>query len=228
MIYNRTSVDEPTGQFELYTQAKLNLTGTEFVNLEVVRKLRMTRVRETENGDVPGVKNNFIWRQSKKAMKSGFLIVLLGLDKSQLQPINSELTKLTKCYDEELCTQNGRCLLKYSPGLGDTCQPYYHQWSQKFRCCGDSVSDVNPLCAFNQTVQVVTLPSLYSTISERYYHYRRPGLGQPIKDNKSGVFIFNIKHDQVKSFDYTTKSNFRAELESTLLRHGCVIFFVVP
>ena len=78
----------------------LNLTASEFSKMEVIRRPRIERIRQVENGDVPGAKNNYIWRQVKSSLKSGFLLVLLGLEQKKIEIINDQLKSLTKCFNK--------------------------------------------------------------------------------------------------------------------------------
>lgn len=233
--YNRTSLTYPIGHVEIYSpfHQGLNLTKTELAQLDVRRQPRVQRIRHIANGDVAGAKNNYIWRQSKKAIKSGYVIVLLGLDDDQLTEINAELSTLTHCHNDELClADHGRCLIKDRPDSID-CHPHYDQpWHQSYACCGVGVVDSNPLCAFNQTVQTVSLPATYRIVAERYGHSVKPTLGAVVKQQAdSGVFIIDMRHDRVASFDYETRGHFRRQVEASLLRNQfdeSVSFELIP
>ena len=78
----------------------VNLTASEFSKLDIIRRPRIERIRQIENGDIPGAKNNFIWRQVKTSLNSGFLLVLLGLDQTKVEIINHQLKSLTKCHNK--------------------------------------------------------------------------------------------------------------------------------
>jgi len=219
--YNQTSLTHPIGHVDLFSpfHRGLNLTKTELARLEIRARPRIQRIRHIANGDIAGAKNNYIWRQAKKAMTSGYVIVLLGLANDQLTEINGELSTLTHCHNAELCLANhGRCLIKDRPDQVD-CYPHNNQWHRAYACCGADVVDSNPLCAFNQTVQTVSLPSAYSIIAERYGHVSTPKVGAPVKGSDSGVFIFDMRHDRVATFDYETPGHFRLQLEASLLRN---------
>ena len=78
----------------------LNLTASEFSKMEIIRRPRIEHIRQVENGDIPGAKNNYIWRQVKSSFKSGFLLVLLGLEQTKIEIINDQLKSLTKCFNK--------------------------------------------------------------------------------------------------------------------------------
>ena len=75
------------------------------------------------------------------------------------------------------------------------------------------------------------MPGAYRIIVERYGHISKPVLGAPIKQPDSGVFIFDMRHDRVASFDYETPDHFRRQLETSLLRNQfdeSVSFDLIP
>ena len=98
---------------------KLNISSI-FGESSVINHVRHNSFHIVNNGHISGTKNNYLWQNVKRVFKNGYLIVLLGLDEDKLSSLNSKLSQLTKCLDEEICKSNQRCLKKSN--ISDECR----------------------------------------------------------------------------------------------------------
>ena len=129
MLFNRTITTEPYTNVELYGQTlKLNISNI-FGKSSIVNHDRKGAFHLVNNGHISGSKNNYLWQSIKNVFNQGYLIVLLGLGEEQLSRINSRLSILTKCRDEEICKSNQRCLNKQHKSITDGCRSTVRQFN---------------------------------------------------------------------------------------------------
>ena len=242
LLFNQTTDSHPFTEIDIFSGSKESVNISNHGSFGTVQIFNRSNERIENfpvitNGDNFGSKNNFVWRTIKSVFHSGYLILMLGLDASKLTYINNQITNLTNCHDQEICLAQKRCLRKSptnAPTANDLCESRMNLfWESPTRessslCCEDSeleswvLQDTNPMCNFNHSIVVLSLPSHFEILAERLGQYREPAVGQPVgaaNDEKSGISIITLKDEAATWLKWENPEKFREDVSKTLLEH---------